>query len=125
MAWSFEVLNPRRDPGNFNIVVTIQYTDGATVVSENFAGVDLTDAVIAKQAKTRIENVLEVGDAAMAAIKLGPGTIPDDPITDPKQQAIFDASRELQQAVQKAQLKNLGSPDVDAAVAKLEAAQAA
>lgn len=113
----------RRD--GFNIVAAITYTDGETTITEQFSGVDLTEAAIAEQARKRIRNVLEVGDAALIALQSGPITIPDAPVTDEKAQAVAAANLALSTAVRNAQFKALADPHVDAALAALDAAQTA
>lgn len=126
MAWTWQVIGPaRRNPGNFNIEVTIQYNNGKNSYTEMFGAVDLTDAAVAEQARKRIKNVFEPGDAAMAAITvdtLPTSDLPDDP--NAKLADIQAANNALMIAARKAQLKALNDPDVDAALIALDAAQA-
>ena len=125
MTWKAEVTNKFRDGNNLNIVAEITYTDGVTTIVERFPAVDLTDAQIAEQARKRIRNVLEVGDAALAIISLGPITLPSDPVPDSKAVAVAAAARALQIAARDAQIKALNDPVATAALADLKAAEAA
>lgn len=121
MGWTASYTKSRV---GFNIVAAIQYTDGKTTISEQFPGTDLTDAMIAEQARKRIQNVLEIGDIALAALQGGNIIIPEAPDNSQKQ-AVVNAQVALNDAVRKAQFRALNDPDVDAALATLDAAQTA
>lgn len=127
MAWTWQVIGPaRRDPNNFNIVVKIRYSDGTTTYDENYGAVDITDAAIAEQARKRIQNVFEVGDVAIASVTVdAPPTsnLPPDPNAELAD--VQAANNTLMIAVRNAQLKALDDPGVNAALAALDAAQAA
>lgn len=125
MTWTAEVTNKFRDSSNFNIVAEITYTDGISTIVERLPSVSLTDADIAEQARKRIRNVLEVGDAALAALTTGPIKIPDDPAPDPKAQAVAAASIALQIAFRDAQVTATGDVVAIAALQALKDAQAA
>ena len=80
-----------------------------------------------EQARKRIKNVLEAGDSALAAITLhdaGQQTeVPEYP--NAKLRALQDARAVLAAEAQKATLEALNNPKVDAALAAVEAAEAA
>lgn len=120
MPWTASYTRRRN---GFNIVATITYTDGKTTIAEEFPGVDLTGATIAERARARIQNVLEVGDAALVALQGGPITIPDAP-DNTAPQAVAAANAKLGAAVRNAQLRALNDQDVNAALDELDAAQA-
>lgn len=117
--WTSTKSAPRRV--GWNIVVTITYTDGETIITEDYGASDLSDVAIAEQAYKRINNVLVPGDAALAALQAGPIT----PAIDAAKQAAQDANIALQAAVRNAQLKALNDPAVDAAAIAFDEAQAA
>jgi len=128
MTWTWRISSgPVRDSASLNLVVTLEYSDGDNTYRENFGALDLTFDACAEQARKRIRNVLEPGDAALqalaqAAAGMAPtAELPSDP---PDQTALQSAIAALNDAVRAAQLKALNDPDVDAALAAVATAQA-
>lgn len=82
--WTAEVTSKSRNPTNFNIVVERTYADSDTKTSfsEQSQYLDADDAFIAEETRKRIR-ALERGDAALAAITLGPVSLPPDPVQNP------------------------------------------
>lgn len=122
MAWTATVTKKSRDISNMNIIAEISFTDGVTTLVDRIAAVDLSDAAIAEHVRRRITNVLEPGDAALAAITVGdvtPAAAPDET----KQEAIRAAQVAFQKAAQAAQVKALNDPSAAQAYADLVAAQ--
>ena len=130
MVWSWRVSSgPIRNAQNFNLDVTLEYSDGTVTYSEQFGAIDLTLDMCAEQARKRIKNVLIPGDAAMAALSAAvtdmepTDVLPSDPPVD-KQQALQVALLSLNDKAMVATLKALKDPDVDAALAAVDAAKA-
>lgn len=95
MPWTATVTRTGRDPTNFNIVAEISFTDGQVTINDRIGSVDLTDVQVAEHCRKRIRNVLEVGDAALAALTTGSVEVPEAPEPDEKQKAQVALSQKL------------------------------
>ena len=92
--WTATVTSKLRDPASFNIVVSIEFSDGKSTLQDRLAGTGLTDAQIAEHCRKRIRNVLEAGSES--AVTLGPVVIPADPVIDSKPNDMRVVSEKLQ-----------------------------
>ena len=126
MAWTATVTRKYRDTSNFNIVAEIEFTDGTTTITDRTWSVELSDAYIAEHVRKRITNVLEVGDAALDALTVGPVT-PAQPPDTTQQDAINAAQAQLRIELDKAAIaeKAAFNPKLQASYDAVLAAQAA
>lgn len=130
MTWAWRVSSgPTRNAQNFNLIVTLEYSDDTNIYSEQFGAADLTLEMCAEQARKRIKNVLIPGDTALAVLAAAaagmvPTTVlPADPAAG-KQMALQAALMDLSDKARIASLKALKDPAVDAALAAADAAKA-
>lgn len=132
--WTHIITAVDREPGGFNVVVDITYTDDSdpprTFVDRRWplgtVPVDRVEAIVDEQARKRIRNMLTPGDATLEKALTLVGkvrTLPSDPPQpDPAKQA---AAQAAMKEFQLAQVKAANNQDLLDKFNAMQAAMAA